>query len=669
MPAKFPYCSRWISLVVLTGCISSVQAQTGDTLSYVQEIPEITVIAAGAAPALRSAVPLQVLQQSDMARYGVVDISDALRRFSGVNVKDYGGVGGLKTVSVRSFGAQHTAVAYDGVPVTDAQNGQIDLSRFSLDQIEQLTLAIGETEDIFVSAKMFASPALLKIGSSIPEFGKQDYHLTAQLKAGSFGMVNPYLRYSRKLSDRITLSLYGDYTHADGKFPFTLTNGNLVTREKRSNTASDSYRTEMNLYTTPGLNSTLNYKFYYYDSDRQLPGAVILYNPYNKEKLREQNLFTQLLYKTRLNSSWSMQFTTKYNWAASRYSDKSVNYAGGIYRQNYFQREYYASAVLLFRPLRPLSFSYAADYSYNDLTSDIDNFCYPERHTILQALAANYTTTRFTATGTLLGSFYRNRVRTGEHPGHPSRISPSLSVMYRPFPEKGLRLRVSYKDIFRMPTFNENYFDRSGSRHLKPERVKQFNAGISYETGAAGRPYYFSVTVDGYYNTIQDKIVSMPRMFIWSVINMGEVKTAGVDLNLNTRIVPTAGYSCSISGNYTYQHAVDRTTPKESYYGHQIPYTPPHSGAIAFGFETPYLNLAYTLTGSAERYYLPQNSPANRIGSYTEHGISLHRSFTVKKTTLLVRGDLINLSDKQYEIVHSFPMPGRTYKFTINFNI
>ena len=52
----------------------------------------------------------------------------ALKRFAGVQVKDYGGVGGMKTVNIRGLGAGHTGVTYDGVQVGDCQSGQVDLS-------------------------------------------------------------------------------------------------------------------------------------------------------------------------------------------------------------------------------------------------------------------------------------------------------------------------------------------------------------------------------------------------------------------------------------------------------------------------------------------------------------------------------------------------------------
>ena len=66
--------------------------------------------------------PQQTLTAEDLSAMGVVDMPGALRRMAGVNLRDYGGAGGLKTVSVRGLGAAHTIVTYDGLAVGDARD-------------------------------------------------------------------------------------------------------------------------------------------------------------------------------------------------------------------------------------------------------------------------------------------------------------------------------------------------------------------------------------------------------------------------------------------------------------------------------------------------------------------------------------------------------------------
>lgn len=76
--------------------------------------------------------PVQILSGKELEKLNVYSVADALRYFSGVQIKDYGGIGGLKTVNIRSMGSHHVGVFYDGIELGNAQNGVVDLGRFSL---------------------------------------------------------------------------------------------------------------------------------------------------------------------------------------------------------------------------------------------------------------------------------------------------------------------------------------------------------------------------------------------------------------------------------------------------------------------------------------------------------------------------------------------------------
>lgn len=109
----------------------SAQEAVSDTITgKVHQIDKVTVTARKLPNKITSAVPIQTLSQQDISQLGIQNMADAVRRFAGANVKDYGGIGGLKTVSIRNMGAAHTAVSYDGVVVSNCQAGQIDIGRF-----------------------------------------------------------------------------------------------------------------------------------------------------------------------------------------------------------------------------------------------------------------------------------------------------------------------------------------------------------------------------------------------------------------------------------------------------------------------------------------------------------------------------------------------------------
>ena len=139
-------------------CVAAADAQ-GD--SIVRDLQRVDVVACGKNDAVRATIPMQRIDAEKMRLLGVHSLTDALKHFAGTTVRDYGGAGGMKTVSVRGIGARHTAVVYDGIALSDCQTGEIDLSRFSLEQFGSLRLEIGDGDNIFQPARNQAAAATL----------------------------------------------------------------------------------------------------------------------------------------------------------------------------------------------------------------------------------------------------------------------------------------------------------------------------------------------------------------------------------------------------------------------------------------------------------------------------------------------------------------------------
>ena len=166
-------------------------------------------------------VPVQRLSGDELTRMNSLSVADALRYFSGVQVKDYGGVGGIKTINVRSMGTNHTAVSYDGVMLGNAQNGQIDLGQFSLDNVEVISLYNGNKTDILQPARDFGSAASVYIRTRRPEFkGNETYHARATFKTGSFNLINPSTLIELKLSEDVSAQMSAEWLNSSGKYKF-----------------------------------------------------------------------------------------------------------------------------------------------------------------------------------------------------------------------------------------------------------------------------------------------------------------------------------------------------------------------------------------------------------------------------------------------------------------
>jgi len=256
------------------------------------------------------------------------------------------------------------------------------------------------------------------------------------------------------------------------------------------------------------------------------------------------------------------------------------------------------------------------------------------------------------------------KVKTGTAAPSRQRLSPALSLSYKIFSDRNIRVRVSYKNVYRIPTFNDLYYNRVGNVNLKPERASQYNLGVTW-SGQAVVIDYANISVDGYYNRVKDKIVAIPTLFIWKMMNMGEVAIAGTDINLSATKRFGSDMELILSGNYSYQYAVNVSDPESKTYKHQIPYTPRHSGNVNLSWINRWVNVGYLLTMVGDRYALPQNIEANRIDGYAEHTLSFNRTFEFWGIDLRLQAEVINLTDCMYDVIQYYPMPGRNYRLTI----
>ena len=654
--------------------IVAAVAQTDTITSRIHQLEGVTITETQRRHTLTAPTPYHTMDRRDMQVMGVTDMADALHRLPGITLRDYGGAGGMKTVSVRGFGAKHTGVSYDGVMLSDCQSGEIDLSRYSLDNVSHLSLTVGDNDDIFIPARNATTPAMLSIQTIALTEGDRRPHLTAQLKAGSFGYVCPFVRYEQNLTDRLAFSAVGEYTYAENDYPYTIQNGTETISDRRKNSRMNSGHGELNLVYLVNQVNRLTAKVYYYDNDRQLPGQVHYYTNISGETLHDRNAFGQLTYQTRWRDRWSLKVLGKYNWNESVYKDKL--YQGGVNDASYWQREAYASAALLYTPDDHWALDYSADYSYNNLNGSSMRTVVgrPYRHTVLQSATAKYRCDRLTVMARLLASLYLNDAKEGSSARNMRRLSPSLSLSYKLLADHDLYVRASYKNIFRSPTFNECYYYHYGSPDLKPENTDQWNLGLTLSLPRpslkGGRQATFSLTADAYYNHVKDMIVAVPKnMFVWSCINVGKVRVLGFDTTMRGCLPFSDSHCLTLSGSYSYQQAQNVTNPESPYYKYQIAYIPEHTFSASAGYENPLVNLSVHTVGMSTRWANNEHYEGTSIKAFTDCGLTLWRTFRWGRSQVEGRFDLKNVFNTQYEIVLFYPMPGRSYQLSASFKI
>ncbi len=633
-------------------------------------------------------IPSQRLEGKQLEALGSTgSVADAIRYFSGVQLKDYGGVGGVKTVDMRSMGSNHMGVFYDGLELGNAQNGQIDLGRFSLDNIEAIDLYNGQKSDILQPARDFGTSGSIYIRSRLPRFepGKR-YNVIVSARTGSFGLFNPSVRYERRLSSRVNLSASTEWTSANGKYHFSyrkrFSDGTMAwdTVACRRNGDLQALRLEAALQGTESA-GRWSAQAYYYDSERGIPGAIINNVWRNSQRQWDRNVFVQSSWQHRYNERLSTLMSAKYARDYLHYINPDTTL---LYVNNrFYQDEAYASVASKYTLLQGWDASLAVDYKWNHLNSTLPDFARPTRHTLLTAIATARTWRGFKGEASLLYTHVADRFanRSGStvvarHVHRLDKFTPAVIVSYRPIVTQDFTLRAFYKRAFRMPTFNDLYYTDIGNSNLRPESATQYNVGAQYKWFAgmsAHTPFTaVRVSIDGYHNRVTDKIIAVPTgssQYRWMMMNLGKVHITGVDATAGTTLSFNGGLALELSLCYSYQRAMDLSDPDDTRdggtYRGQISYVPRHSGTVLGNASWRWLEINYSFVYVGERYHTSSNIPANYEQPWYTHDLAITASHPMWGATWRLSVAVNNLLGQNYDVIHNYPMPGRNFKVTL----
>lgn len=618
-----------------------------------------------------SPTPVQILIGSELKRLNSLSVADAIRYFAGVQLKDYGGIGGLKTINVRSMGSNHTAVFYDGVQLGNAQNGQVDLGKFSLDNLEEIAVYVGQKPELLMPARGFAAASALYLKTAQPIFSSgKKYGFGASFKTGSFGLINPNLSYKQKISNKISFLVDVSYLESNGKYRFRYRELAYDTTIIRNNSDVKSARVEATLFRLLPDSSKWNIKLYNYNSARGLPGAIVSNRFTFTQRQWDNNSFVQASYQNKKSAHYNFMFNTKYAYSFMRYLDPEFKIQNGFLDNRYTETEWYISAVNLYKISNIWELSLATDYSLQRLNANLYDFAYPSRNTGLVAFASALNLNRLIIQGNILATLIAEQVKNGDQSANRQEYTPSLMASWQPLQTKDLRIRSFYKSIFRMPTFNDLYYTFIGNTKLKPEYTNQYDLGFTYGHTSNGKHLvYLSIQADAYYNLVKDKIVAIPgnNLGRWTMVNLDRVQIKGFEANIQTVWDLAAQLKLKANANYTYEHAIDISATAFRY-GDQIPYIPVHSGSARFGIDYKNLVFNYSYIYTGERYSQKANIAVNYVKPWYTHDLAVGVNFVCQQTRFFFNAEINNVFNQYYDVVLNYPMPGRNYRFTLSTN-
>ncbi len=646
-----------------------------DTL-LVQQLKSVDVLSG---VLIRMETPrYRIMKEFEIKKLQANDVGEILQKIEGVNLKSYGGLGGLKTISVRSLGSQHSAIVVDGFSVQNSQTGQVNLAQLQTNNLEEIILGVGEQAGFLIPVSAQIAGNNISLQTFEMSFPSQldSLKIRANTRIGSFGQLSGYAAAKVKIKNGF-VSGFGNYRIANGHYSYQIQNGAEIQTAIRSN----------NDYQDQYFGGVAGYKFNKYvrarisykqsKIDQGLPGAVIFYNNFADERLSTADQAISADVRFRIGKGISARVYANANANSLRYLDPTYFNAAGKVDISYFNRILNLGFIGEGHIVNDSGhqhnrgFYFGAEGGLSDLKSSDSLFASPLRRKISAIAGARLNFGLIRMRGHLSAQFVNETNQTGQNGKDVFAANPYVSLETRETNWFSARHRIWYRNSLRVPSFNELYYNNIGNTNLNPERANQFGYNFSvFPKDKAGKIIRIKSAL--YFNRITDKIVAIPtqNLFVWSIQNVGIVHAYGGEFAVNLSLVYGGNKQLLVlsSFNYSFQRSIDMSNADHPTYGHQIAYIPMHTGN--FDLSVSYKNLGGKVSNYliSKRYSLNENNLANEVSGFAITDFSLFYTFEFKKKqSIRIQAQLKNAFNKSYSYIRSFVMPGRNYLISINY--
>ena len=617
--------------------------------------------------------PETIIKREQIERLAPQDLGHLLQHTAGVSLRSYGGLGGMKTLSMRGLGGEHTQLVVNGLPTVNAQNGQTDFGLIQMDNIEvvQIDLISRKTSLLPVSAQVMGST--IELATFENRFSPHPISGRASTTIGSFGQYEGFATV-KKAKENSFISSGGKYRAVEGSYPYRIQMGsNEIEHNRRNNSFHEYLITlgggfKINGDTIANRRHVFTFNGQIDGADKELPGAVILYNDLADETLKTQHYIAGGNY-TFAGKNLTQRIFAAYNRHFLHYHDPSFLNNDGFIDNQYINNSYHTGVTGSYN-VKTVDINYGTDVKVNTMTTNRVDIGAPERFTANSMVGINYDNAYFNFKTALYHQFFEDDNRSLSHKNSYHRFNPHIGIYSGDLLSENFQVYLWHKQSMRPPNFNELYYSQIGTLSLAPEETAQTNLGMTYNKIV--RNSFIGIKSNMYYNRVKNKILALPtkNLFVWSIMNVGEVEVMGADLQFNYTLSINKNWKLALNSMFTYQQVHDITDSNSPTYRNQLAYTPLFTGSTTASLYYNYFAWHTTAFHVGERYSLNQNIPANRLHGFNLFDTALEFSLKVKQVHLIrIQGGVRNVFDTSYNFIRFFVMPGRNYFLKLTYEL
>ena len=563
---------------------------------------------------------LTILSDSLLKNNGT-SLTDVLRFNSNIYFKE-NGYGMVSSASFRGTNASQTAVIWNGININSQLNGQVDFNTISSSNYNAITIRSGG------GSVQYGSGA---IGGTIHlanDFNfKKHFDHRIQLGYGSFNTKNA--NYNSSFGNESWSGNFGvAYVASDNDYRF------LGTDRRNENGAFNNLDLNFNLGYVISDKDVLKLYHQNFRSDREFSSTLLA--PSNSKYESED--YRSMLEWAHVGDSYTSSLKAVYLQEQFKYFENKDldNFSKG--GANTWLIKYHYKRQFSKR----LALSVITDYSY--ISGEGDSFADPKRNAFSATVILNH------RPSTQLQ--YNLNLRKDVISDFESPIVFSGDVSYQLL--KAYTLKFNASKNFRVPTFNDLYWNPGVNLDLKPEESYQLDLGHELVFTS------FNVKLNTFYIETSNLIQWRPNRTTgyWNPENIANTKHYGfeTELGVNKQI---DNHSVLLSASYSYTKTEDVEKQQPLFY------VPVHKANTSLSYHYKSFTAFYQHLFNGEVDIIGDTLQGFNVGNLgltytldTKQNIDYRLDFRIN-----------NLFNTYYENVALRPMPNRNFniKLTLKF--
>lgn len=532
------------------------------------------------------------------------------------------GYGMVSSASFRGTTAQQTAVVWNGININSQLNGQTDFSTVNTEIFDNIDVRSGGGSVLYGSGAIGGS---VHLNNEIRYNNENTNYISTSF--GSFSTINTTYKGHYSTS-KLSVNANVSYLQSENDYDYVDSN--------RSNLNGAFYSNNFGLNLGYKINDNNILKVYssFYDGQRHFALQTSTETPSKYKNRDTRNLIEYVGLTDKFTSKLKVAYITenyKYfsNIARDTYTDGDVNSL--ILK---YDLSYKLDDNITINPVIDYTQNSGKGSSINKVKRDVTGFNLLYKHNIGERFLYEITT--------------RQEITNN----YNSPLLYSLGLKYS-FSDL-YTLSINGSKNYRVPTFNDLYWQDGGNLNLKPENSYQIEIGnvFTYKN--------LDLSLTGYYNDIKEMIRWLPTGTIWMPINTDHVKTYGIETALNVK--QSFGEN-HLSLSSTYAYTVSEDQERET----QLIYVPYHKATATLSYNYKRLSAYYQQLYVGEVFTQSDNNKKYNIDAYYLSHFGVDYTFGSNKNFRL-GAQVNNIFNHNYQSVLGRFMPGTHFNTYLNFN-